>query len=185
MQQDSIDRISESIRAEYESTRVSFHTLLNTLSEADLRAKSNNPGWTNGQIIFHMTLGFRVLLALLPMARFFAHLPKIFSRLFAGLLNAMTWLFNPVNAAGTRGGAKIYRRDNIGPKFDRVIDALLKKLDSVKESEWQSGMYYPTKWDSLFDKFMTLEKLFRYPVIHFNFHLKQISNRPKQDNGED
>ena len=102
--------------------------------------------------------------------------PSGFHRLFAGLLNAFTWLFNPVNAAGTRGGAKIYRRNNIEPKFDRVIDSLLKKLASVKENEWQLGMYYPTKWDPLFSQFMTLEKLFRYPVNHFNFHLKQISS---------
>ncbi|MDO8578951.1 MAG: DinB family protein [Dehalococcoidales bacterium] len=171
--------IRESVRSEYESARSAFHTLLGSLSEEDLKAKSNNPGWTNGEILFHVTLGFHVLLALLPMARFFAHLPKIFSRLFAGLLNSMTWFFNPVNAAGTRGGSKIYRRHNIGRKFDRVIDSLLKKLASVKETEWQMGMYYPTKWDPLFDQFMTLEKLFHYPVIHFNFHLKQISSGRK------
>lgn len=177
MAQNISDKISESIRSEYESARTAFHTLLDSLSEEDLRAKSNNPGWTNGEILFHMTLGFQVLLALLPMARFFAHLPRIFSRVFAGLLNAFTWLFNPINAAGGRGGARFYRRNNIGKKFDHVIDSLLKKLVSVKENEWQSGMYYPTKWDSLFSQFMTLEKLFRYTVIHFNFHLKQISSR--------
>jgi len=48
-------------------------------------------------------------------------------------------------------------------------------IPSFKDDEWEHGMYYPTKWDSNFDEFMTLEKLFHYPVIHFNFHLKQIA----------
>jgi hypothetical protein len=37
-------------------------------------------------------------------------------------------------------------------------------------------MYYPTKWDPNFEEFMTLEKLFHYPVTHFNFHLTQIAH---------
>ena len=37
------------------------------------------------------------------------------------------------------------------------------------------GMYFPEKWDSNFDKYMTLRKLLYYPVVHFHFHLKQIA----------
>ena len=175
MKNDGSVSIRESVRLEYESARAAFHGVLDSLSEADLKTRSKNPGWTNGEVLFHVTLGFQIILTLLPMAMFFSRLPKSWSRIFATVLNAFTWLFNPVNAAGARGGAVIYRRDNIGPRFDRLIDALLKKLNSIKDGDWQKGMYYPKRWDPLFSEFMTLEKLFRYPVEHCRFHLKQIS----------
>ena len=176
MASNSGERINESIRLELESARISFHTLLDSLSEEDLRAKSNNPGWTNGEILFHMTLGFIIVARLLPLAKFFSHLPKGYSRAFAWMLNAMTAPFNWINAAGVRGGGRIYNGKKIGRKFDKVMDGLLKKLTGVKDNEWQSGMYYPTKWDALFSEFMTIEKLFQYPVTHFRFHIKQISS---------
>jgi len=52
----------------------------------------------------------------------------------------------------------------------------LKKAASIKDGEWERGMYYPTRWDANFSEFMTLEKLFHYPVIHFNFHRDQIAH---------
>lgn len=170
------ESITETIRSEFESTRLTFHALLDSLSDEDLRRRSSNPGWSNGEILFHMTFAFMVLSALIPLARFFGHLPKSCSRLFAGMLNSFTWFFNWINAIGARGGGRIYTRKNIGKKYDRVHNSLLKKLASVKENDWQLGMYYPTRWDALFSEYMTLEKLFHYPVSHFQFHLKQLSH---------
>jgi len=170
--------ISESIRLEYEAARSTFHTVLNSLSEDDMRAKSHNPGWTNGEILFHLTFGFIILSSLLPLAKFFGHLPKFYSQVFAGILNSMTWFFNRVNQAGARSGGRLYSRQSIGYKFDKTINGLIKKSAAIEEREWQSGMYYPTKWDSLFSRFMTLEKLFHYPVIHMQFHLDQIKPWP-------
>jgi hypothetical protein len=63
----------------------------------------------------------------------------------------------------------------VGKIYDRSHFSLLKKINSIKEEEWEHGMYYPTKWDPNFDEFITLEKLFYYPVNHFRFHLTQIS----------
>jgi len=57
-----------------------------------------------------------------------------------------------------------------------VYASLLKKAASIKDGEWERGMYYPTRWDANFSEFMTLEKLFHYPVIHFNFHRDQIAH---------
>lgn len=167
--------IREVIRKELETTHATFHSLLDSLSEADFRTPSLNPGWTNGEILAHMTFGFIVVNMLLPMARLWGRLPKGSSKWFAGLLNALTSPFNWFNALGARGQGKIFTRQKIGDVFDRTHLSLLKKVDSIKADEWEHGMYYPTRWDSNFDEFMTLEKLFHYPVIHFNFHLAQIS----------
>lgn len=168
-------RIKEEIRRELEATRLRFHSLLASFSEEDFRTQSLNPGWTNGEILAHMTFGFIVINVLLPMARLWGRLPKGSSRWFAWLLNAFTGPFNWFNELGARGQGKVFTRQRIGKIFDRVYFSLLKQIDSIKEDEWKRGMYYPTRWDSNFDEFMTLDKLFHYPITHFDFHITQIS----------
>ncbi len=165
---------AESIRAELESARTLFHSLLASLSEDDLRRQSLNPGWTNGEILAHMLFGFIVVNVLVPMTRIWGRLPKAFSKPFAMLLNAITKPFNWFNALGARMQGKIFTYQRLGKLYDRIHASLLKQVTSIKDDEWQNGMYYPTQWDSNFSEFMTLEKLFHYPVIHFNFHRTQI-----------
>ena len=167
--------IREAISSELEATRTRFHSLLDSLSAQDFQRQSLNPDWTNGEILAHMTFGFMVINVLLPIARLWGQLPKGSSKWFAWLLNAFTGPFNWFNALGARGQGKVFTSQRIGNIFDRVCFSLLKKINSIKDDEWEHGMYYPTKWDPNFDEFMTLEKLFQYPVIHFNFHLAQIS----------
>jgi len=110
------------------------------------------------------------------MARIWGRLPKGSSKWFAWLLNVFTGVFNWFNMLGARGQGKVFTYQRIGKIYDRVCFSLLRKIDSIKDDEWEHGMYYPTKWDSNFDEFMTLEKLFYYPVIHFNFHVEQIAH---------
>jgi hypothetical protein len=165
----------DTIRAELESTRAIFHALLDSLSENDLRKRSRNPSWTNGEILAHMLFGFIILNALLPMARLWEHLPKRASKIFAGLLNALTVPFNWVNALGARLQARVFTYQRIGKVYDQIYFSLVKQINAIKDDEWERGMYYPTRWDSNFSDFMTIDKLLHYPVIHFNFHLKQIA----------
>jgi len=165
----------EEILLQLDTARAEFYKLLDSLSEQDFQRQSLNRGWTNGEILAHMTFGFIVINVLLPMTRLWGRLPKGSSKWFAWLLNAFTGLFNWSNALGARGQGKVFTRQRIGKIFDRVYFSLSKKINSIKEDEWEHGMYYPTKWDSNFDEFMTLEKLFHYPVQHFKFHLTQIA----------
>lgn len=167
--------IKEEIYGELETARAKFHTLLAGLSEQDFQRQSLNPGWTNGEILAHMTFGFIIVNVLLPMARLWGRLPKGSSKWFAWLLNSFTGPFNWFNALGARGQGRFFTRRRIGKIYDGVYFSLVKKINSIKDDEWERGMYYPTKWDANFDEFMTLEKLFHYPVIHFNFHLEQIA----------
>lgn len=162
------------LRAELESARRNFHTLLDSLAETDLQTKSRNPGWTNGEILTHITFGFIILNALLPMVRMWGRLPKWSSKPFAGLLNAFTGPFNWINALGARLQGRVFTYRRIGKLFERAYFSLVKQLERIQDNEWQHGMYYPTRWDSDFNVFMTIGDLFRYPVRHFNFHLTQI-----------
>ena len=165
----------DEILSQLASARHSFHSLLKSFSERDFQKQSLNPGWTNGEIIAHITFGFMIVNVLLPMARLWGRLPKGSSKWFAWLLNALTAPFNWINALGARGQGKVFTQQRVGSIYDRVYFSLLKKANSIKDDEWQRGMYYPTKWDDNFEEFMTLEALFHYPVRHFNFHLTQIA----------
>ena len=164
----------ERIRKEIVKVREVYNKLLYSLTNADMAKKSKNAGWTNGEILFHILLGFIVVILLFPLVKMFARLPKSWSKKFANFLNFSTPVFNFLNALGARVGGKIFNKELLKKKFDWVIEGLLKKLSDMKENDWEMGMYAPNKWDSLFDEFMTLEKLFSYPVKHFNFHAKQI-----------
>lgn len=167
--------IQEEIRKELETSRSRFHRLLAALTEQDFQRQSLNPGWTNGEILAHMTFGFMVINILLPMARLWGKLPRGSSKWFASLLNAFTGIFNWSNMLGARGQGKVFTYKRIGTIYDHVYFSLLKKISSIRDDEWEHGMYYPTKWDANFDEFMTLEKLFHYPITHFNFHLEQVA----------
>jgi hypothetical protein len=76
---------------------------------------------------------------------------------------------------GAKGQGRLFTYQRLGKIYDRVYFSLLRKINSVKDDEWEHGMYYPTKWDPNFSEFMTLEKLFRYPILHFNLHFEQLS----------
>lgn len=167
--------IKETILRELETAHARFHTLLDSLSEEDFRKQSLNPGWTNGEILAHITFGFIIVNVLLPIARLWGKLPRASSKPFGLLLNMLTGLFNWINALGARGQGKVFTHKRIGRIYDRTYYSLVRKINSIKENEWDQGMYYPTKWDPNFEEFMTLEKLFYYPVRHFNFHLAQLA----------
>jgi hypothetical protein len=163
------------VRAELQASHAAFHALLRSLSEADARRPSLNPGWNNGEILAHMIFGYMIVEALLPAERFWRRLPPGASRGFARLLNAATGPFNWFNALGARLQGRIFTLDRAGAILDRYYSALLRQLDSIRPKEWQRGMYYPQRWDPNFDEFMTLEKVLRYPARHFDFHLHQIA----------
>src|SRR5262245_2263477 len=117
----------EEILLELNTAKTEFHQLINSLSEKEFQKQSLNPGWTNGEIIAHMTFGFLIVDVLLSMARLWGRLPKGSSKWFAGLLNALAGPFNWVNALGARGQGKVFTQRRIGSIYDRVYKSLVKK----------------------------------------------------------
>ena len=163
------------IKAEYAKVSDDFHLLMNSLDARTFQMKSLNPGWTNGEIVAHMTFGFLILNALLPMARFYGRLPREFSKPLAVVLNFFTRPFNWINMLGARGQGKVFTYKRVDKIYDRVNSQITHQINTIKEDEWNHGMYYPNKWDSNFDEFMTIRKLLLYPIVHYRFHLTQIA----------
>lgn|SRR5574341_64122 len=163
------------IHSELAAAQATFHALLDSVSDEDWRKRSLNPGWTNGEILFHMTFGFMLLPNLIPLLRVFGRLPRGYSKAFAAVLNAGTGLFNWINALGARGGGRLLNRQSLSQQFDRTHARIVRLLDRIEPDEWQRGMYYPRRWDAMFDEYMTVERVFRYILVHFAFHQGQIA----------
>jgi hypothetical protein len=163
------------IRRDLESARSGFHALVRLAEREGWRQPSRNPGWTNGEVLFHIALAFFLVAPLYGMIRVWARLPAGGSRGFAGILNLGTRLFNTVNGIGPRFAARVLTPSRLATLYDATHRSILHLVDSVGENDWSLGMYYPDRWDSLFESFMTVESLFHYPVKHLQFHRAQLA----------
>ena len=162
------------LRSELEAARDEFHAMVEAIPEHAWIQPSHNRGWTNGQVLFHVLLGFLLVSPLVRLLVIFGHLPQIVGRFFAGLLNLSTPIFHWVNALGPRGAARALGRDGVIRRFDRVHRVILTRLDETREEQWDLTMPYPTRWDPRFRSGMRLEDLFRYPVLHLRHHRAQL-----------
>jgi hypothetical protein len=50
--------LPQSTVGDLEAARGEFHALVASISEQAWTEPSQNPGWTNGQLLFHVLLGF-------------------------------------------------------------------------------------------------------------------------------
>jgi hypothetical protein len=163
------------ILAQLEGSRLTFHALLDSLSDADLQQESRNPPWTNQQILFHIVFGFFLLPSLIVLVLLFGRLPKSFSKCFATLLNGAVRPFNVINSLGPQGGGRLFTRHELLRTFDLVYALIVRLLQLLPEAELKRGMHYPTQWDPLFSDYMTLAEIFQFPMKHFYFHVGHIA----------
>ena len=170
---DTLDR--EAIYEELRRARVTFRRLVEEASPADLARGSSGTRWTNQQLLFHVLFGYLLMRPLVPLARMFARLPVGASRVFAGLLDAVTGPFHWVNYLGSCAGARVFPRRHMAAKLDQVTLALERRLRAETTARLRSGMHYPVRWDPFFKDFMTLADLYHYPTQHFDFHEQQLT----------
>ncbi len=160
----------ERLRAEIEATRAAFHQLLAEVPASAYRLPSDNPAWTIGDVLFHMSLAPRLLGADLKLILTFNWayrlIPVVVPRA----------LFDGLNARLTRFGARRPSRAFFAAAYDRAHRATLRALDSVPEGAWQRQVFYPA-WDPLLSGAVTVERLFHYVQRHFDSHAAQIRAR--------
>jgi hypothetical protein len=142
MQAATTDR--RAIAAEMDRARQTFHRLLDHATDTSLRRRSNGTKWTNEQLLFHMLFGYLITRALLILARTFGRLPDGASKTFAQLLDAAHGPFRLINYLGSCAGARVIPYAHMRTRFDQVITALERRLDSERESALRRGMYFPT-----------------------------------------
>jgi hypothetical protein len=165
----------EQILAEYGRTRRELQAWLANATAEDLRRKSNGTKWTNEELLFHMVFGYMVVRALLPMVHTVSRLPGPVGRGFAAALNAGTGPFNVVNYWGSRAASTFYNRRRMGRKLDKTLAALSRRLERETPATLSRSMPFPDRWDPFFASTMTVNDVYAYPTLHFDFHAGQLS----------
>ncbi len=162
------------IAAEYRRACADLEDYLSRASDAGLRGNSRGTGWSNEELLFHMVFGFMIVRALLPLVRLFGSLPASWNRGFARLLNAATRPFDAVNYLGSKAAAKVFNRRRMAARMRRTTAVLAAKLAAEPERALARDMDFPTRWDPFFKSRMTLADVYAYPVLHFDFHARQL-----------
>jgi hypothetical protein len=173
-----VDPTKDEILAGYSRARRDLDGLLQGTTPAELHRKSNGTRWTNEELLFHMVFGYMVVRALLPLVRTVSRLPAPAGRAFAAVLNAGTRPFDVVNYWGSRAAARVFNHRRMARKLGKTIASLTRQLDRETPGSLSRSMRFPDRWDPFFAPVMSLNEVYAYPTLHFNFHAKQLSLPP-------
>lgn len=157
----------EQLRHEIIETQHRFHQLLDTIPDQAFSQPSHNPAWTIGEVLYHMSLAPRLVIADVRMITGQTWLYRLIPRLVPKRL------FNWVNARMTRYGARHLSRAFLADEYNKAHEIALRALDSVVEGNFQRSAIYPD-WDPLLAGEVTLERLFHYMKDHFDAHASEI-----------
>ena len=163
------------ILAGYGRARHALDAWLESATAADLARRSNGTRWTNEELLFHMVFGYMVVRALLPLVHVISRLPRPVGTAFAAVLNAGTRPFDVINYWGSRAAALVYNRQRMARKLDKTITAIARRLERESPAALSRSMPFPDRWDPFFAPTMTLNDVYAYPTLHFDFHARQLS----------
>jgi hypothetical protein len=173
-----VNPTNEQILAGYSRARRDLEAWLEGATAEDLRRRSNGTKWTNEELLFHMVFGYMVVRALLPLVRTVSRLPEPVGKVFAAVLNAGTRPFDVVNYWGSRAASLVYDRRRMVRKLEKTIASLSRHLERETRGTLSSSMPVPDRWDPFFASLMTLNDVYAYPTLHFDFHARQLSLSP-------
>jgi hypothetical protein len=169
--------IRENLRLEIEDTQEAFHQLLESIPDKAFGLPSDNPAWTIGEVLYHMSIAPRMLgtdvKMILNQNWFYRLIPAIIPKR----------LFDWLNKILTKFGARNLTRKFLASEYDKAHLATLKALDEVKEADFEKKLIYPD-WDPLLSGEVTLERLFHYIKLHFDVHVAQIHVKLNEAKGD-
>lgn len=159
--------ICDELREEIEATRFAYHQLLEKVPDDALKRPSDNPAWTIGEVLFHMSLAPRLMVADVSMITGQRKIYKLFPKLIPRVL------FDWVNKVYTRSKGRNLSCQQLADAYDQATTNILQTLASVQEEDFQKSAIYPG-WDPLLAGEVTLVQLFHYVKAHFVVHEQQI-----------
>jgi hypothetical protein len=175
---DSAPPTRDSVREDLERSRLAFRLLVNDATPSELRRRTDGTRWTNGQLLFHMLLGFLVVRTVLPLVRFIGRRPPRVGRGFAATLNAGSRPFHAVNYLGGCLGGFVLRGERLVRVMESTIDALQRGLARERASDLDLRMPFPLGWDPYFTGSMSVLEVYHYATVHFEHHRRQLTLRP-------
>jgi hypothetical protein len=156
------------LRAEIELIREKFHRFLVTVPDSVLRLPSKDLGWTNGEILYLMSVSPRVIKPVLK--RYMHENPpqSYISRIITGpLLQKTSELF-------IRSRGQNSTRWSIAMEYDHTCAVVLELLDAIPDEDFDKTLTIP-ELDSLLPRQVTIAELFRYVKCHFYTYRKQVN----------
>lgn len=161
--------IRDELRREIEETRTAFHRLVDEVPEEALSRPSDNLAWTIGEVLYHMSLAPRMMVADVSMITGERQVYKLLPKLIPQAL------FDWVNKVYTRSKGRNLSRPQLVDVYDRATMKILQTLESVRDEDFEKSAVYPG-WDPLLAGEVTLAQLFHYVKAHFEIHEGQIRN---------
>ncbi|MAU00259.1 MAG: hypothetical protein CL608_24225 [Anaerolineaceae bacterium] len=159
----------QELQEEIEETRQRFHDLLQRIPDSAFSQPSSNPAWTIGELLYHMSIAPRFMVADVTMILRRPFLLKLLPKLFPEAL------FHWLNAHLTRFGARNLDRQFLANEYDKAHRRIMQTLNSLDEADLQKSVHYPD-WDPLLAGNVTLTYLFGYIKRHFESHAADIQS---------
>jgi hypothetical protein len=158
--------LHHTLRAELEATRQEFHALLATLNADDWDRPSQNPAWTIGELLWHITS----YLLVIPQ-----QLIWLQTNTFPAPFTTDADTLNEGNEQQTREEAQRQTFASVAQAYETGHAITLAALDTVRDHQWQLGVRMPDMGPTFTGEYRTIEALFRYHARHFAEHAAQIS----------
>jgi len=155
------------LASELRDTQVKFLALLESIPESDYALPTDNPAWTVGDVLYHVTLGPRALSLEIWMI---VHMRGLFQ---VGMKYFPSRLFNNINARFARRGKQINRQVLI-KAYEAGHAGIRSRLRRTREADMQKSVVYPAEFVSELAGEVSVERLFRYVKGHFEVHSSQL-----------
>jgi len=159
--------LKEELTQDLESARLGFHHLLDSVPEAVYSHPSDNPAWTIGGVLYHITLGPPAIRFEIWMIR---HVPWVFK----ALNNSTSRLFNWGNTLLARAPSRITRQ-TLTEAYEKGHTGLMSSLKRMQEDDFARTVSYPPEFVAELAGEVSIERLFRYIKLHFDVHAGQIN----------
>lgn len=151
--------INAIIKAELTDAREEFLTLLASLSNIDLKRKSNVSVWTSKELLVHIVFWLQQTPRAVTLVRTGKRLPRLPGVLFAWI---NIWL--------TRLAAWRQDRDSIIEQYERAFQCVMQLTEEINEQEWQQGIVFGAP----FYEYRTIEQIIRSHCKHVREHAREI-----------
>lgn len=152
------------LEAQLDDTHRRFIELVNSIPEENYSLPTDNPAWSVGDILFHITLGPR---AIALEAWMIVHASGLYGLV---MRHFPSRLFNRVNAWFGRGRSERVSRQGLLRAYGRAHAVIKSRLRRTREEDLGKMVVYPADFVSELAGVVTVERLFRYVTEHFEVH---------------
>lgn len=156
------------LKAEIEMTREKFHRFLATIPEDALKLPSKDTDWTNGELLYRMSVAPLIIKSILKKNKRENSKPFPIPAVVTGPLIQRT------NEMFIRSRAANSTRWSIAREYAETCKVVLEMLEGIPDDGFERKLII-FEDDPLLSKPATVEELFHYVRKHFETYCKQIN----------